>query len=218
MTCALHLKEETVNHPQFINIVSFICAIVWAGVALQYQSRLIGFLSVAAGYVTLNFMVRSTPFALMIGFSNEESIPIGMMASLVVVGWYVYIKLQGDANSVVAHVFSSGVLFMGPLVFFIGCLIVSTKWYHKDTGAYIACNILTLITLLACFFFGSLKGLGNLYNFACIIGSVYVMAKYIEIPWTENTWLWGMLGAGALLYAASFYAHVLLDKVALIEL
>ena len=219
MTCSLHLQKNTVDHPHFINIVSFMCAILWASVALYYQSRLIGFMSVAAGYVSLNFMVRSTPFVLMIGFTKENSIPTAMMASFILVCWYVYSKLQVDSmNNMTAHVFSSGILFMGPLVFFISCLIVSSKWYQEDTVVYFVCNVLTVVTLLACFFFGSIKGLENLYNFACIIGVVYVMGKYIEIPWTEGTWMWGMMGAGMLLYTASFYAHILLDKMSSIEL
>lgn len=214
-SCSMHLHDKD----SVTNWVSTICFFLWSPLAVYFRSSSIGFIALLSLFTALNFTASSRSFGYVIGYRSEAALVRCMAVSLFIVGFYLWIKLAAPESTGV-DVFRVGALFMGPLAFFVGALICSSKWYHEDEAEipWVICNLLLVAALLACYFFGSLKPeLGTLYGFAVIFSILFVMDKYIEIPWGDRGWVWGILGAGVALYAASFRAHILLEGINCIE-
>jgi hypothetical protein len=118
---------------------------------------------------------------------------------------------QIDINDSI-EVFRFGVLYACSFTYYLGCLIISSRFYAKGVKAsnyverYILFNMIAIFSFIAGMFFGSIylplgviqKMAGSLFAFWCI-------EKWIEIDWSDKSWSWGVTGTGALLYALSYF-------------
>lgn len=193
---------------------------MWSYAAVFFSSQLIGFIAVAAFFVALGFMFLPLPFVYVIGFNEKNGeksvIPRAMGASFYLVAAYVYAATHGLMENVVWHVFRPGVLGFGTFVFFLGGLIISNRHYHVggffekkgvDISHYLWTNLVMTVCGMMAIAAGSvvselhlLKSVGG--TFFCL----YVLEKYLEIPWRAEGFVWMMLGVGLFLYGLMWFA------------
>ena len=202
-----HFKKH--NKPEVgIRIVAFTSAILYAYEAIRLDSQLMGVFSIAALFVLLGFTVQILPFTYVVGFGNDAVMIRCMNVAFYLMVGYTVAQYKGMD----VMVFNPGVLLLGSFVYFIGCMIIQSKYYsyqsNKHFEKYILCNLIALGSALAALTVGSvMPGMEYLRGMGGTFLMLMVVEKYIEIPWSKKTWTWGMLGFGMLMYGMVLWVH-----------
>lgn len=195
-----------------IQTTSAVCSLIWGYQAIRLQSQLLGTFSIAALFTCLGFMIVILPFCYIVGFKNDAVMLRTMNVTAYLIHAYAYAMFQGLENHSYFLPFRPGLLLLGGIVYFIGCLIISNKYYswreEKDTFRYIRCNFIAIGSGFAALALGStlpalkyLQGLGGTFFL------LLVVEKWIEIPWGEKYWAWGVTGFGVVMYGLVQWIH-----------
>ncbi len=194
-------SQSKVDIPTLNSLALFL---VWTPVAIIYNSSLIAFIAVIALEVFLGFSVLVIPLCYFIGFRERQVIPSATTASFFMFAFYVVVKIA-RLDIPYLNIFSSGALFMGTFVYFVGLLILSCKWYrHNDFWQYALLQLVTITSGVLALLIGSvwqiysLEGIGGTFFF------LYLLEKYLELPWQRHNWAWATLGLAVMLYLSSF--------------
>lgn len=201
---AKNLPEEKVQAAleAVFQINALILFVVWTMNALAYQSSILGFMAVMALQSALGFSAAVMPLCYFMGFRNREAVPRTMAASLLLVVMYAGAYIAG-LRGIYFDVFAPGVYVMGTLAYFIGVLIISSRFYVKERQRWLQMQALAIISGVVALFVGSvwqidaIQGIGGTFFF------LYLIERYLEIPGLHKRWAWALLGLGVLLYAAS---------------
>jgi hypothetical protein len=211
LTLSRHFKK-TDNAWLAFQVGSWLFSAVWSAVALWFDSQLIGFLAVVALFVALGFIFIPLPFVYLIGFGKRDMIPRSMGVAFCFLSAYIYLAFNDAmwSSSAVPRVFRPGITGMGTFVFFLGGIIVSSRYYHGndvDVAHYIWVNLFVCACGMCCVALGSM--VPELYLLKSVGGTFFVLfllEKYIEIPWRNAGWVWAALLLGVLLYGISWWA------------
>jgi len=129
-------------------------------------------------------------------------------AAFFALAFYVVTFITGISHANIDP-FKPGAAFMGSFVYFLGLLIMSSKWYCEDNhrggvlfGKYVLLQVLCVGSGIAALYLGSVWGMGSLLGVGGTLFFLYVLEKYFEIPWKGMGWVWAMLLLSALLYVA----------------
>jgi len=184
--------------------------LVWGAAAVFFQSSLIGFIAVGAAVTALGFSVLVTPLCYCIGFEDNDAVVRGTSAAGIAVVIYTLIKTSGIAVSSDVEVFRTGVMFIGTFVYFIGLLILSSKWYSGFEGKisihWFMMQLLMIASGIAAISVGSIFEVGTLQKIGGTLFYLYAIEKYFEIPWGKTSWAWVTLFFAGLLYLGSLFA------------
>lgn len=93
---------------------------------------------------------------------------------------------------------------MGAFVYYLGLLILSSRYYNAGKGNYILLQIITVLSGVAAFFVGATFGVNILLSIGGTFFVLYLLEKYSELPWNDIGWAWSLLGIACLLYGAAF--------------
>ncbi len=164
------------------NYVSFwsILFVVWSGVAIWYNSALIGFIGVLALMCALGFSVLVLPLCAFIGFQDEAALGRGTIAAFAVLAVYVALQISGVVVGPLES-FRYGGLFLGSFVGYLGLLISSTRWYDGSRN-YVFSQIVTIVAGITALFVGSVYGIGELQKIGGTFFVLYLLTKPWEIP------------------------------------
>ena len=195
-----------------IQFISAVCSCVWGYQAIRLESQLLGTFAVGALFSCLGFMVNILPFCYVVGFKDDAVMIRTMNVAFYLIHAYVYAMFQGLQDHTYFLPFRPGILLLGGIVYFIGCLIISNKYYswqgEKDAFRYIRCNVIAIGSGFAALVLGStlpslkyLQGLGGTFFI------LFVIEKWIDIPWGKKGWAWGVTGFGSILYVLVQFIH-----------
>lgn len=81
-------------------------------------------------------------------------------------------------------------------MFYIGLLIMSSKWYASAN--YWFMQLLTIGAGIGALYFGNIYGIGLLSGIGGTFFCLYLIEKYGELPWKTVGYSWGLLGFGVL--------------------
>ncbi|HKG92588.1 MAG TPA: hypothetical protein VKA84_11875 [Gemmatimonadaceae bacterium] len=191
-----------------VNFISGGCTLVWGAAALWYQSTPVAAGATLAFISLVGFTVFVTPLTYYFGYTDEEKIPITMLAALALLG--VYLGVQGGALALgPAAVFTRPFAWVGSLVYFVSLLIVASRYRvgrgrkpaKRPWARFWEWQAIAALSFVAGLYLGPTLGAPVLSGVAGTVFAFYLMEKYLEIPWRGRGWAWGTLGAGALLYA-----------------
>jgi len=190
-------------------IISLLMTLAYAAFALWYGSQLLGFLAVVAFMSYLGFSVWVLPMCYAIGFDDDGDgavISRAVGAAFIMVGIFVAQQITGFALGGF-DVFSVGIEYMGSFVYFIGLLILSSKWIEEEySGHFALMQFIMIGSGIGAMFLGSFWDLGVLRSIGGTFLALWAVEKYIEIVDWEH-WAWGVLGLGLLLYGAGMIAQ-----------
>jgi hypothetical protein len=196
-------KFYTLYQIDVFSFNSLILFLIWAGVAITYNSALIAFIAVIALETFFGFSVLVMPLCYCIGFRERGVIPSTTAASFFLLVFYVALRIN-QTNLPYLEIFSTGAFFLGTFVYFIGLLLLSSKWHgHKNVWHYLGLQLLTIVSGVLAIFIGSvwqipqLEGIGGTFFF------LYLIEKYGELPWQKQSWAWATLGLAIMLYLLS---------------
>lgn len=222
LTYKLHFKSDYRGGtgymgPGLINfptVMFLVCTVAWGAVALMYSHafpaagipHVLAFASVVALQAALGFSAITMPGCIALGWTDSKQIPQSVFASLLILVGYVALKLSHGMIGDLA-LFESGAIFMGAFVYFLGLLIMSSKWYvwaGRDDGnnhsRYVMLQIITIASGIAAWYFGSAYHIGALLGVGGTFFTIYLLEKYYEMPWKGVGWAWSFLGLAAFLY------------------
>lgn len=190
---------------------STVCLVIWGSFALLYRNPLLGFLAVAALQTRLGFSVFAMPLCYFFGFTEKDAIPRSMGASFIMLAVYVFGSSAG-AGHWILDVFGPAMLKLGAFVYFTGCLIVSNRYYHRAAhdsavdAQYVLLQLLTIMSGSAALYLGALLEIPVLSGIGGTFFALFLVEKYLEIPWRKVGWSWGLLGLSLGLYFLAGFA------------
>ncbi|HLP92256.1 MAG TPA: hypothetical protein VK184_27155 [Nostocaceae cyanobacterium] len=215
LTNYLHREElQSFYQKHNIEIFSFYSGwlfLIWGGVAILYESSIIGFLAILALEVFLGFSVVAMPLSYFIGFTKREVVSTTTFVSFLLMVFYIGVNLT-NTNINYLNIFAPGALFLGTFVYFIGLLIMSSKWYYYESvwyaldnkWPYIYLQLLTVVSGVGALYIGSVWQISQLNGIGGTFFFLYLIEKYWEITWKNTQWVWSLLGLAIILYSASF--------------
>lgn len=178
----------------------------WSVVAIFYHSSMIGFLAVMALETFLGFVVVVFPLHYMLGFVDRPSTYRATAASFVLLVFYLSVRIF-QIQIPYFSVFAPGLVFMGAFVYYIGLLILSSRWSQSVTfWHYLGFQGLTICSGIAALFIGSFWQFSTLQAIGGTFFFLYLLEKYFELPWQRQQWAWAMLGLAIMLYGTSLVA------------
>jgi len=190
-------------------IASWICFFVWSLVAIYQQNQEVGYLAVMALESALGFVMFSGPLMIAIGFQNEKIIPSGTFSSfiLMIIGYILYLQKQMNFLTIP---FTRPLIFLGTFVYFIGLIILSSRWYRSWQNRrfiFILLQIITFTSGLSMMFFGPMLEIPFIQSIGGTMFVLWLLQKYAEIaPWNDF-WLGtcSLLGFGGILYGFAYF-------------
>jgi len=111
-------------------IASWICFLVWTIVAIYQQHREAGYLAIMALELSLGFAIFVEELYIMIGFNDKKPISSSIIASFVLILIGSFLHLQKYSN-ILTIPFTRPLLFLGTFVYFIGLIILRSRWYPR---------------------------------------------------------------------------------------
>ena len=177
--------------------------LVWSAVAIAYQNVAIAFLAVCALEAFLGFAVAITPLTYIIGFRSRAVIFKTTIISLLLL--VVYIAAQ-ITNTTLPYldIFAPAIKYIGSFVYFLGLLIVSSKWYFRQNfNFYLLMQGITVVSGVTALYVSSIWHISILRGVSGTLFTLYAIEKYIELPWTRKNWVWATLGFSIILYVCT---------------
>lgn len=186
---------------------SALLCVAWGAAAAAHESRLLALLSVLAYMTALGFSVVVSPLCVFVGFRRRSAIPAAMGAALVLTVTFSAASITGARVpwlGAYVPIFEPAASFVGTFVWFLGGLIVCSR-HHRSPNAW-AVQGLFLASAAAALLVGSVWGLPYLEKVAGTFFALWLIEKYLELPWRRGHWPWVALGLGALLWGGAWWA------------
>ena len=181
-----------------IKFISGTCCAVYAGAAWWNQSITLGVLASLAFVAFFGFVLLAGPLTIIIGFSSTDKAGQGTFAAACLTIFGLVLTQPYLPPSL--DVFQTGALFTGTFVYFVGMLILSSKWVAKEN--YWLRNLVTFISGPALIAVATSLDLGVVNAIAGTFFVIFLMDKYVEFCslWVKNTIGFGaaLLGTGLL--------------------
>lgn len=196
---------------QFHINLAGLCAVTWGTLAVVYHEgfpnagipHFLAFISVTALQAYLGFSVITVPGCIAMGWTEKDAVPRSTLSSLVLLTLFVSPAVMGAAVPETLRVFERGCIFMGAFVYYLGLLVMSSKWYSNNKqrqGRYWLMQAITVASGIAAFYFGSSFHIPALLGIGGTFFTIYLLEKYYEIPWKGVGWAWSLLGVALAMY------------------
>ncbi|MFG6101908.1 hypothetical protein U2F10_06620 [Leptothoe sp. EHU-05/26/07-4] len=181
-----------------IKFVSGTCCAVYAGAAWWNQSITLGVLASLAFVACFGFILLAGPLTIIIGFDSTDKAGQGTFAAACLILFGLGLTQHYLPRSL--DVFQTGALFTGTFVYFVGMLILSSKWVAKEK--YWLRNVVTCLSGPLLIAVATSLDLGVVNAIAGTFFVIFLMDKYVEFCtlWVKNTIGFGaaLLGTGLL--------------------
>lgn len=199
---------STLNHFENVQddektLMYFLMMLGSAPLALHYQSRLYGFLTVGTLYQAMGFIIFCGTLCWLIGFNDEKTAHTVTARSLLLVIAFTIMKLFTPMT--LLQPFATPVFVLGTVVYFIGMLITCSKW-HVRGQSYINYQLFMIISLLVAMGVGATYNINALFNIGVTFLVLYLGEKASEIVPEKHIVTWLFLISAGLVYI-SMYLH-----------
>lgn len=190
---------------------NFVNMLIHAFVGVYLQSKMICFVSVAFFMSLIGFNMGVNPGLITVGYDDKRVAPSATFASAIVTLVGCYFKIISDPTM---DLFVPGMLWLGPFVFNVSLLIMSSSYYYpKFSPVYTNMNILTILCGVSAVYFGNVLNISQLYGFGGTFFTIFLLEKYCEImPNNSIVWAWSTLFFGALLYIINVHMRLEFDN------
>ncbi len=194
-----------------LTLFNFVNMFIHGFVGVYLESQMICFVSVMFFMSLIGFNMGVSPGVVAVGYTDKEIVPSATFASAVVTLLGCYFKLHPTQTM---DLFVPGMLWLGPFVFYVSLLIMSSSYYHeKFSPAYTNMNIITILCGVSAVYFGNVLDISQLYGFGGTFFTIFLLEKYCEImPNNSVVWAWSTLFLGALIYMFNVHMRLEFEK------
>jgi hypothetical protein len=202
-TDSLHFK---LRDKMAIRVYASLLALVWGAAAVFHGSSLIATLSLLSASLLTGTLV--IPFLGMAAFLKERMVPGVMLVALSLLAFYATLVVTGHRIPHVQHaveLFQPGALWIGTLVYFGGCLVVSSRSYESKPARFALSQGVVIASGLVGLYVGSVFELDTLRESSGSFFAFYLGAKVFDLPWKKAYWAWGCLLLALLLWGAATF-------------
>jgi len=171
------------DDPKASTIAGVLC-FVWTILALWLGNSGIGFIAVTALFAAAGFYAGMDHFLIMIGFKNDDVVPRCTTISAILLGFYIAAAKFGTTFAPLG-LFEAGSLVVGGLVFYLGLLVMSCRYYWRKGRAndyYWMFQIAMPILCLTGIWAGSVLGLIALTKLGGTFLVLWTLEKIIDVP------------------------------------
>jgi ABC-type multidrug transport system fused ATPase/permease subunit len=196
--------------PYFGTKPDWIGFIVLTIVAIYQQSQAAGYLAVINFLVLLGLQKLTRKLIDMIGFQeNEKVIPSATIGSFILLMIGCILHIQQQANFLTIP-FTRPLLFLGTFVYFLGMLIITSRFYTEwDKTKYLfwLLQLITFFSGLAAMFFGPMLEIPFIQAIGGTTFFIWLLEKFVKFaPWKGVFTVTGnLLGFGVLLYGFAYF-------------
>lgn len=202
-----------------------------APLALRFDSRLLGYLTVFAAFSLIGFSATCRGLCWVVGFSSQRAMERVAATSALLLSAFVGARELGvgllgvpaaQAQRLAAP-FASAVAVVGALTLHLALLIISSRYYRDERrdedsslarrggrwpSPYARRNALAAGAIALGVLSGALSGSAGLCNTSVVFGVLWLVEKYTELH-LENGWHgWTLVFALSLgVYRASLWLH-----------
>jgi hypothetical protein len=175
-----------------VNFVAGMCCIAYAGAAWWSQSTTLGVLACLAFITFFGFQLIAGPLTLIIGFDSADKAGQGTFAAGCLMIFGIVLTQNYLPSSI--DVFQIGALFAGTFVYFLGMVILSSKWLAREN--YWIKNIITFASGPALIYVATSLELGAVNAISGTFFVIFLIDKYVEFC---ALWVKDKIGFGAAL-------------------
>jgi hypothetical protein len=151
-----------------------------------------------------------------VGYSSSDTniIPSATFAAGLVTLGGVIVRVMINSNDQLlvtnnlfrnALLFAPGALWIGPFVFYVSLLIISSYFYDTDKK-YVTNNVIAFMLYVFSVFIGSTFNINQLSGFSGTFFVLFLLEKYIDLmPNRSEVWAWSILLSGIALYVLNMH-------------
>lgn len=207
-----------------VDLFNFGNMMIHAIVSVYLKSSLIAATSVMFLMCFIGFSIGMGPGFVAFGYKDKDVISSATLASGIVtaIGTFLHIKLTEHLENGIpftpflryAQLFTPGMVWFPPFVFFLSLLIVSSKYYSQHV--YVNNNIIAIGLYLVAVLLGNLYNISQITGFSGTFFVLYLCQKYFEImPNKKEWWAWTLLIIGITLYVVNMYYRTTFEEYGL---
>lgn len=199
----LHVQRKDVTSGR---IFASVLGLVWGAAALLHSSSLIATLSLIALTSLTGTVV--IPILGLAVFLKESVIPGVMLLALALVGTYAGLSVTGQQVphlQAAVDVFRPGSLWLGTLVFYAGCITISSRHYDARWARFGVAQAVAIVSGFVGLWAGSVFEIDALRETSGTFLAIYLGSKFFDLPWRKERWAWGCLLMALLLWGAATF-------------
>jgi hypothetical protein len=182
-------------------IISALCMVGFAAVALVHESRILGFFSVVSFSSVLGFGMYYYPGCLTL-YILDSHLGVVTLGHTAVVGLHTFIKVKGTWPYF-ANIFGIGLNYYAPLAMGIGFLCGASPWFTGEFTTlidprigYLLVFLLVWAASMGVYFFCNVKAVGSY----CCVFSVFILLEWVAFLSSFAGFVPCMFALGASLY------------------
>jgi hypothetical protein len=193
-------SSRITNFDHQTNRIAFyaLVAIVHTILAIYYNSKLMGFAAVFSVYSILGFCIEIGQSYYTIGFDNENTLVRSTLASVLFV-----VLTFTTRNITQIEPFLTPIYVFGPIVYYLGLLILSSK----SSNNYGTMQMYMIISLIGTLFVGSIYQLQSIVNVSITYAVLYILEKVTEMSLWKNQMALSIFACSLMMYKIGMYLH-----------
>ena len=198
--------EYAINDNEYI-ILGTLITLTLFSLSIIFNSQIFSFLATIVFYYFLGFYTGCFGLCYVIGFLNDNDMYRVVYVSFFLMTFYIVLKGL-NINNTILELYKCPIQIFGALTYFLGLLIIASKYHYEKNLPYYQRQILFIGSILLVLFFGNLFNLPSLTNTAYVFGVLYLMEKNYELfsKITESIWVVIFITSLSL-WACSLYLH-----------
>ena len=183
---------------------------VSAPLAIHFQSRLLGYLTVIALHTAMGFGVSYSGLCYVVGFDDKSSLQKSVLTSLVTIP--LLLLLRGNTVPGLDHYlapFSHAVHVSSTIVYLLALLILSSRYYWSpsERRGYFPSQIIMIVSLVAFLLYGTVHGVESFVNIASTFAVLYLMEKVEEMPLWQDAGIVLVFLSFVAMFVGSLFLH-----------
>lgn len=208
LTLDIHASRR--SDSRLLRLMSGFLFFPWTAIAIAYASPVLAVFPVLAFLMftgdTLLPVMELAPFA-----GQRDVAPPAMLSAAMLLAVFAGVTLVVPINTpdlaALVEVFRPAATWLGGLTWFAGCLALSSKRYRQAPERFWLAQLLSIVTVTAAIFVGSVYELGGLQEAGGTFLVIYLLEKFFEIPWRKEGYVWMCLSLAGLLYFGASIAE-----------
>ena len=206
------IRWGTSNAAKNLPMLSLLSSALSIPIAYYYNSKILGFTSIAGLYSYLGFFIAGFFGGYIIGFQGDQAMANCFAASCIFNMGLIIAKLM-NLNLTPMRMFIGPTLIMANAVMFLALLIHTSEWRswsrRNNKVDYFQRQAIMIGSLLVAIAFGNILNYPAMSNTAYVYCGLYILQKMAESPvlWRDMNIIFAIFGLSIIGWRVALYLH-----------